>query len=268
MLTFLTSSPSFDWFLLCHYIHFQNYFIKCTSGNHPEIVMFLLKHNVLYKSIDYFRIQGSATVLENTLSKHSELLVCTLLILWVFQETQILPNNSHPPKLGHLVPRPYLEFWNQKYCRTSSKKGKHHFLLITLSFVQINFVLNKIFSCSDDQKVATKLVSWILLTLASAVLLIYLKVLGNVPLLTRTPFWCECARWRAMNFTWWSSGGWARRAPCRRARPSWCRGCRDSPCWRLTELFTRVTVILCYTCSIIPRATTEKLCEEIHSKAL
>lgn len=188
MLTFLTSSPSFDWFLLCHYIHFQNYFIKCTSGNHPEIVMFLLKHNVLYKSIDYFRIQGSATVLENTLSKHSELLVCTLLILWVFQETQILPNNSHPPKLGHLVPRPYLEFWNQKYCRTSSKKGKHHFLLITLSFVQINFVLNKIFSCSDDQKVATKLISWILLTLASAVVIDIFEGPRKCPLAHTDPF--------------------------------------------------------------------------------
>lgn len=84
----------------CHYIHFQNCFTKFSRGNHPEIVMFLLKHSVLDKSIDYFRIRGSATVLENTLSKHSELLVCALLILGVFQETQILPNDSHPPQLG------------------------------------------------------------------------------------------------------------------------------------------------------------------------
>lgn len=42
--------------------------------------MFSPQHNVLEKSIDYFGKQGSETVRENILSKHSELLTRTLLM--------------------------------------------------------------------------------------------------------------------------------------------------------------------------------------------
>lgn len=77
------SPSSSDWFLLCHYLHFSKLLYKINNGNYPEILMFSLKHNVLEKSIDYFGKQGSETVCENILSKHSELLTCTLLIRWV-----------------------------------------------------------------------------------------------------------------------------------------------------------------------------------------
>lgn len=54
--------------------------------------------------------------------------------------------------------------------------------------MQINFVLNEIFSCSDDQKVAAKLASWILLTLASAVLIATFEGPWKCPLAHTDPF--------------------------------------------------------------------------------
>lgn len=132
MLSFLTSSLSFDWFLLCHLYTFSKLLYKIQQCQLPRRSNVLTKTWCALKSVDYSGIQGSETVFENILSEHSELHTRTLLNLWVFQKIKVLPNDIHPTKLCHKLQHSCLGLGNQRYCCTSSAREKHHFLSITL----------------------------------------------------------------------------------------------------------------------------------------